>query len=626
MQNFYKDDDDPLRCDNALIATAARQPLVPLITVPVLVDPACAMARKPRVKWHEERATRSYYCILDVGEFGVDTTGARDIVPLQDRWDEYLQQIGDSCHQNFWRLFLSLHTLSCVAIDAALKVVKNMYVPKKEKNKHPSSRRHLFEVINKLQSFWPHVMHTHKIDVSRFNLPSGTKQIEFKFIDPIWAWIIAARRQHPLELHWKPVSQRRGMEVYGGGIQYGKFFKEASSGIPPNCYPMCMGLHWDGTSARGISSEPICIAVGNSNSCKSDTQICIGYMPHVPDEKKPEWAKDKEATAVKFLIRQECACAILRVMEEGACRGVRCRLLNQHNHDVVRLLFPRLSSMNFDQPEAQLFFGLQNKVSCSQCRRRKGYSAFRKCRDHVPENIGRLYRIANNPRASDNRKMAREKLHRWGFNWERECRLPYVCDRLLVRLPGRDEIFPCVDYRDRMHGLVIFLHRMLFNIFADFGFSARHRRILDQRLGKVCERNFTTAEARLRPQKSIFTDVGMSATDKAIVIFLLSHVIGHVPGDILDAPVYNPLASAIAQAQLILIAVRGRRSYLKHELEEIFDKGFLKLFGALESIRETIYVKHLQRWTQSSVGNPPKRFKPMSRYIKFDLIFARHDF
>lgn len=248
MQNFYKDENDPLRCDNVQVATAARTTHVPIITVPVLVDPVCAMARKPRVKWHEERAIRSYYCILDVTEFGVDTTGARNIVSLQDRWDEYLQQIGDSCNGKFWRLFLSLHTLSRVAIDSALKVVKNMYVPQEEKKEHPISRRQLFEVINKLQPFWPHVMHTHKIDVSRFNLPSGTKEIEFKFIDPIWAWILAARRQHPLELHWKPVSQRRPWDgdvrrrhpiwqIFQGGMQW------YPAELLPNVYGTSLGWH-----------------------------------------------------------------------------------------------------------------------------------------------------------------------------------------------------------------------------------------------------------------------------------------------------------------------------------------------------------------------------------------------
>ena len=615
MQNFYKEIDDPTRCDNLLVVTAAQAPRVPLITAPVhnLVDPVCAMARRPRVTWHEERAIRSHYCILDVADMGVGMVGCRDIVSLQDRWDDYLQKIGDACHQNFWRLFLSMHTLSGVAIDSALKVVKNMYVKPQDKKKHPSSRRQLFEIINKLLPFWPHVMHTHRIDVSRFNLPSGTKEIVFKFLDPIWAWVIAARKQHPLELHWKPVAQRRGMEVYGGGIQYGKFFKEACRGIPPHCYPMCMGLHWDGAEARRLSSSPICVAVGNSNSCKSNTQFCIGYMPHVPDEKKPEWAKQRDATEVKFFIRQQCASAILRIMEEGAKRGVRCRLLNQHNDDVVRLLFPRLSSMNFDQPEAQLFFGLQNKLSCSRCKRRKGYSAFRSCREQVPENISRLYKIANQPSAPE-RITAREKLYRWGFNWKRECCLRRVCDRLLVRIPGRDEMFPCLDYRDRMHGLVIFLHRMLFTLLADCGFPKKHRRILDERLGKVCERRFTT-EDTLRKQRSIFTDVGMSATDKAIVIFLLPHVIGHIPGDIFDAEVYHPLATAVAQAQLMLIAVRGRRSYSKEELDTIFNKGFLLLFGALESVREIIYVRHLRTWAQSSNGHPPKRFKRVDRYL-----------
>jgi len=36
---------------------------------------------------------------------------------------------------------------------------------------------------------------------------------------------------------------------------------------------------------------------------------------------------------------------------------VLCRLRNIENEEIERLLFPRLVAMNFDQPEAQLFFG-----------------------------------------------------------------------------------------------------------------------------------------------------------------------------------------------------------------------------------------------------------------------------
>ena len=39
--------------------------------------------------------------------------------------------------------------------------------------------------------------------------------------------------------------------------------------------------------------------------------------------------------------------------------------------------------------------------------------------------------------------------------------------------------------------------------------------------------------------------------------------------------VYWPLAAAVAAAQRILIAARGRRSYSKEEFIDIFDKGFV---------------------------------------------------
>ena len=136
-----------------------------------------------------------------------------------------------------------------------------------------------------LTPFWPQVLHTTRIDLSRFELPSGTKEICFKFVDPIWGWLVAARRQNPLELHWKPLAQRLGRELYGQGIHCGQLFKHACASVPRGSFPMCVGLHWDGTGAHGLSSSPICVCVGNSNSCKSDTQFCIGYMPHVPDEK-----------------------------------------------------------------------------------------------------------------------------------------------------------------------------------------------------------------------------------------------------------------------------------------------------------------------------------------------------
>ena len=245
-------------------------------------------------------------------------------------------------------------------------------------------------------------------------------------------------------------------------------------------------------------------------------------------------------------------------------------------------------------------------------RRRKGRSAFRERRTHDRANICRLYMVANDPDA-EHQTLAQEQLARWGFNYTRECCLHQICDKLLVRVPGNHELFPGVDYRDRMHGLYIFLHRVIFTALDNLITTSAHRRILDGRLTEVCKRHFRREGKCIKAQKSIFTDVGMTAGDKADTIFLLSHVIGPGPDDIINRDVYYPLATAVAQAQRVLLAVRGRRSYLKNELVDIFDKGFMLLFGALESVRRVTYERQVIKWSQSTTAKPPKRYKRMSR-------------
>jgi len=442
--------------------------------------------------------------------------------------------------------------------------------------------------------------------------------VEFKFINPLWAWVMAARRQDPLDLHWKPVPQGRRVPLYGGGIQHGEFFRTACRGLPKGASIMAIALHWDGTSAHKLSSSPICIGVGNTNTSHSSSQFCIGYMPHVPDEGNRAWRETAAATTVKHYIRQECARTILSVIEEAATRGVKCTLKNQHYIEIQRLLFPRLCSLNFDQPEAQSFFGMQNKRGCSKCRRRKGYSAFRRSSGHDTVDIQNLYQWANDPRCP-HRKLAREKLERWGFNYRRQCcLLTLPSTKLLVHIPGRHEVFPCVDFRDRMHGLVIFLHRVLFQTLDQVIKGSVLRRALDARLAFVGKRGFRVDGTVIRKPKSVFTDVDMSACEKATVIFLLSHVLGPSGQDILPEMAMMPLLTAVAHAQLILIAVHGRRMYSEEELRIIMDRGFRMIFGCLESLRQWEYNKSVEE-AQNDSAPPPKRFK------REDRTYRKHD-
>lgn len=210
-------------------------------------------------------------------------------------------------------------------------------------------------------------------------------------------------------------------------------------------------------------------------------------------------------------------------------------------------------------------------------------------------------------------KVAREKLQRWGFNPTRMCSV-FDVDKLLVRVPGTDEVFPGLDYRDRMHGIFIFLHRMIMEVLGYLDFlTAKHRRVLDERLAQVCARRaFRDRLGKAyRRQKSVFEAVGMTAADRICWMFLIPHVLGHEPDpNLIPAGIHGPLMTAIAHAQLIFIAVTGKRKYNRVELETIFDRGYLMIFGGLEQIRARHYHTKYQQHLANPTGAPlPKRIK-----------------
>ena len=62
-----------------------------------------------------------------------------------------------------------------------------------------------------------------------------------------------------------------------------------------------------------------------------------------------------------------------------------------------------------------------------------------------------------------------------------------------------------------------------------------------------------------------------------------------------DRTLYLPLMTAVARAQLIVIAVRGLRSYTQPELRDIFDMGYLHIFGSLQRVRQISYELRLRR-------------------------------
>ena len=104
----------------------------------------------------------------------------------------------------------------------------------------------------------------------------------------------------------------------------------------------------------------------------------------------------------------------------------------------------------------------------------------------------------------------------------------------------------------------------------------------------------------------------MSAKDRVCLLFYLPHVVGHT-ADIFPRPIREPLLTALAVAQSMIIASRGRRSYTQVELRNIFDHGYRTVFAGLETLRQWSYNVRLalhQSNPQNKKNKCPKTFVP----------------
>ena len=224
-----------------------------------------------------------------------------------------------------------------------------------------------------------------------------------------------------------------------------------------------------------------------------------------------------------------------------------------------------------------------------------------------------LKRCSSNHSRNRSCRLASEKLLRWGFHPKRRCLLPVVCDQLLIRSPGcPDEVFPGVDFRDRMHGLCIFVHRQICTCLVDMKLPKRTCLLLDRRLVSIGRKRVlhdSSTGRTYRVQRTLFSEANLSATDRICTLFLLPHVIGHRA---LEFPpeIREPLLTAIALAQIFAIATHGCRALNEREIIEIFDRGWTTFFGTLEMIHQIAFESKYNPRLQKHHRNPDKYQAP----------------
>ena len=171
MKNIWLDADDPRRCDNQLAnnaeaATIRRcdNQLANNAAAATILRPLTAtltsLARRKATTWRDEVIRRQAYVVTT--DVPTDCIDCIDFSHVQDLWQAYLRQIVTLASDDFWKVFLAMHTCTGTQLDSALHAIKRQFVKKKEERQlFPTSRRALMTKIKtEVPDFWPNVLHT----------------------------------------------------------------------------------------------------------------------------------------------------------------------------------------------------------------------------------------------------------------------------------------------------------------------------------------------------------------------------------------------------------------------------------------------------------------------------------
>jgi len=87
------------------------------------------------------------------------------------------------------------------------------------------------------------------------------QEIKFQFINPLWAWVVAANemRDAGYVMQFDPMSmfhEQTGEQLYGAGVAFGDALKFATARTPKNAKPALFGLSFDG-GGSGVSNRTV---------------------------------------------------------------------------------------------------------------------------------------------------------------------------------------------------------------------------------------------------------------------------------------------------------------------------------------------------------------------------------
>ena len=149
-------------------------------------------------------------------------TGSIDYGALVEALRSYCLDLLNSRASKFWKLYLATRDLPQDEQRGILRLVRELFLGGSNKG-WCTDKRALRKLLYK-KPFWPLATYTYTCDLTAFNVP-GLGVVTYKFIDPIFAWILQARKLsqkfHLLFRYCEAHKKSSGEQTWGSCVSCG---------------------------------------------------------------------------------------------------------------------------------------------------------------------------------------------------------------------------------------------------------------------------------------------------------------------------------------------------------------------------------------------------------------------
>ena len=285
---------------------------------------------------------------------------------IQEAHEQYCVRVRELYTDDFWRVFESVYTERSGVIDKVLRACRDVYVKDRDERKGfaVTTRGIRTDSLKAAGDFSAFIMHEVDIPLNHLNLPAKTKtrSIKFRFVNPLWAWVIAANKMIKAghKINFEPLEmfhEKTGERLYGAGVAFGDCLKFARARTPRTGKSALFGISFDGGDS-GVSDRsvyPICCSALNFDG--SDPLQCglVGFMPKLDVPKSFKEGKNKQYLVARHYVLQTCIGAILDEIETVSRDGFSAYIGGE-----LMTLHPFLVAVRVDTKERKSYFGLKS--------------------------------------------------------------------------------------------------------------------------------------------------------------------------------------------------------------------------------------------------------------------------